>query len=242
MLGIKNVSVSFGKLKALNNVTYQVEAASLNTIIGPNGAGKTTLVNVVSGILHEDSGEIWMEGMKINAFSPSKRAKLGIARTFQIPKPFYNLTGYENIKIGAIFAGENDKKNAEEETERVIKILDLGSIVNKKCKELNTDQLKLIDLGRALVSKPKYMFVDEMGAGLSEHEIIGVSKLIRDIVEREKISIIYIGHVMKLVKELNAPITVFHEGSPIFRGSYTEVVQNKRVVEIYLGDRYAGSN
>ncbi len=241
MLAVENVRKNFGKLAALRDVNLRFEDKSLISIIGPNGAGKTTLVNVITGVLREDQGLIKLDGRLINKLPPNARIKLGVGRTFQIPKPFPNLTVRENIEIGSIFAKKIEKKDIDEEIDRILNLLGLKSLEDKTAGLLNTEQRKMVDLGRALATKPKYLFLDELGAGLAEGEILSLSKLIKKIQSEEGITIIYIGHVMRLVKELDSPIIVFSEGSPIFQGSFEEVVSNTKVIEIYLGDKYAKS-
>ncbi len=239
MLEIKGLRKNFGKLAALNNVNLEFKEGELNAIIGPNGAGKTTLINVVTGVIREDAGIINLNGRKINKLSSYERIRLGINRTFQIPKPFLNLTVIENIKIGAIFSGKANKSQIEEDVERILKLLSLEKFADKTAEELNTEQRKMVDLGRALASKPNYLFIDEIGAGLAEGELFALSNLIKGINKNEGISIIYVGHVMKLVKQLECPIIVFSEGSPILRGSFDEVTTNEEVIKLYLGERYA---
>lgn len=242
MLALRKVWKNFGKLTALKDVSLDFGEKSLTAIIGPNGAGKTTLVNVITGVFQEDSGIIMLDGKQINKLSPNDRVKLGIARTFQIPKPFLNLTVRENVKVGCLFSKRTMKYEIDDEIDEIMKLLGLNSVEEKIAGELNTEERKLVDLGRALASKPRYLFMDEMGAGLAEGEIISLSKLIKKIHIEKEISIIYIGHVMKLVKELESPIIVFSEGSPIFTGKYDEIISNNNVVNIYLGDKYAKSH
>ena len=239
MLSLKGIWKNFGKLTALKNVNIEFQEGSLIAIIGPNGAGKTTLVNVTTGVFREDKGSIIIDNKAINRLSPDHRTKMGISRTFQIPKPFSNLTVRENVKIGGLFSGRANKRKIEEDSDRILGELGLKSMEGKRADDLNTEQRKLVDLGRAIASKPKYLFMDEMGAGLAETEIISLSKRIKKIQAEEGISVIYIGHVMKLVKELDCPIVVFSEGSPIFKGTYDEVMSNDEIIKLYLGDRYA---
>lgn len=242
MLSLRKVWKNFGRLAALRDVSLDFGENNLTAIIGPNGAGKTTLVNVTTGVFREDSGVIMLDAKQINKLSPNDRVKLGIGRTFQIPKPFPNLTVRENVEVGCLFSKRIKKHEIEEEIDEIMHLLGLKSIEGKLAGELNTEERKLVDLGRALASKPRYLFMDEMGAGLAEAEIISLSKLIKGIHKEKEISIIYVGHVMRLVKELESPIVVFSEGSPIFTGTYDEVISNENVVNIYLGERYAKSH
>lgn len=239
-LELKKISKRFGELYALNNVDLKIENKGIKIIIGPNGAGKTTLVNVVSGILKEDSGHIFLKGNKINHLSPHKRARLGIARTFQIPKPFLNLSVYENVLVGALFSGRLNKRDAIERTEEVLKILEISDLANKQARELTSDEMKFVDLGRALAGNPYYLFIDEIGAGLTESEIVELSNKIKKI-EKEGISIVYIGHVMRLVKELGGSVMVFNNGSPMVEGTYEEIINNPEVLKIYFGGEHVKS-
>ncbi len=239
MLVTKGIWKNFGKLSALKDVSIEFKEKGIIAIIGPNGAGKTTLVNVITGALKEDSGKINLDGKEINRLPPHARIRMGISRTFQIPRPFSNLTVLENIRIGSLFSGNSNKREIEEDTERIMKLLGIKSIEGKPAGKLNTEERRLVDLGRSLASRPKYIFIDEMGAGLAEGEVISLSKLIKKIQIEEEMSVIYVGHVMKLVKELESPVAVFSEGSPIFQGSFEEVISNDEIIKLYLGDRYA---
>lgn len=239
MLSLNGIGKKFGKLAALSDVNLDFRDNELNSIIGPNGAGKTTLINVVTGVFREDTGTISLYDKDINKLPSYSRTRLGISRTFQIPKPFLNLTVRENIRVGTLFSGRTTKGEVDEEVDGIMNLLGLEPISERQAEELNTEQRKLVDLGRALASKPKYLFMDEMGAGLAEGEIMTLSKLIKGIHKERGISVIYVGHVMKLVKQLDSPITVFSEGSPIFKGSYDEVTSNEEIIRIYLGERYA---
>ena len=237
---LKKISKKFGELYALKDVDLKIEDEGIKIIIGPNGAGKTTLVNVISGIIREDSGYILLNENKINHLSPHRRAKIGIARTYQIPKPFMNLTVRENILVGALFSGRLKKKDAIQRTEDVLKMLEISNIADKMANELTSDQMKFVDLGRALAGNPKYLFIDEIGAGLTESEIIELSNKIK-LIGKEGISVIYIGHVMRLVKELGGRVIVFNNGSPMIEGTYDDIINNTDVLKIYFGEEHVKS-
>jgi branched-chain amino acid transport system ATP-binding protein len=235
-LVIKNISKSFGKFYALNNINFNVEDNELKIIIGPNGAGKTTFVNVITGVLKEDKGDILLNDKKINHLPSYKRVHLGISRTFQVPSPFFNMTVYENILAGAIFSKRIEKDNILNKVEEILNILEISKLRDIPVKNLPTDQIKMVDFGRALAENPKFLFLDEIGAGLTDKEILDLAYKIKKIKKDFGLSIIYIGHVMRLVKELGGLITVFNNGKILTEGKYNEVLNNSEVRKIYFGE------
>lgn len=235
---VSGLSKSFGGLRVLNDVNFAAMEGKVHAIIGPNGAGKTTFVNVVTGIYRRDSGSITLYGTEISRMPPHRIAKLGIARTFQIPKPFPDLTVMENVLVGHFFGGGRKDKNGIERAMENIKLVGLAGKEDLPARQLTSAQMKFLDLARALSSSPKFIFIDELGAGLSANELSGISDLIRAIRDRG-ISIIYIGHIMRLVRDIAEKVTVFSNGSVLAEGSYTEVTGNPSVKRVYLGDRFA---
>lgn len=237
MLEVRSISKRFGRLQALANVEFQIGSGQIKAIIGPNGAGKTTFVNVLTGSLYPDEGTISLDGSIITRTPPFKRARAGIGRTYQIPKPFLNLTVFENVLLGAIYAGRRNRKDAEVDAARAIDLVGLNAVRNIVTRNLTLEQMKFVDLGRALAAKPKYLFIDELGAGLSESELSKIAQLVRRIVEVGT-SVVYIGHIMRLVSEISHSVVVFNEGKNIFEGTYEEASTDPQILRIYLGDQF----
>ena len=237
MLTAENISKSFGGVKVLNGLDFAFNSGEMHVVIGPNGAGKTTFVNVMTGVYRNDSGRIFLDGSDISKVPPHRRTRRGIARTFQIPKPFMNLTVKENAMIGSQFAAREGKEEAVSDATKNLTLVGLGDKTNVLAKSLTSAQMKLLDLARAISGKPRYLFVDELGAGLSRTEIDGVVDLMHKINEGG-ICIIYIGHVMNLVRKLGGTVTAMSEGRVISRGTYQEVVKDPEVLKVYLGEDY----
>ncbi|MFP3178000.1 MAG: ABC transporter ATP-binding protein [Thermocladium sp.] len=240
MLKIDKVSKKFGQLVALNNIDLDIQNGELKVIIGPNGAGKTTLINIVTGILVPDSGRILFNGIDITNESPHRRARLGLARTCQIPRPFFDLTVLENVYLGARYAGGLTQGEAMKQAKEAIEMVGLSGVSNALVRNLTTAQMKMMSLARALSQKPKAIFIDELGAGLSEGELAGLIGLIKRINDMG-ITVVYVGHIMRVVKQLSSGknIVVLNAGSKIFEGTYEAAVSNPEIIKIYLGDKYA---
>ncbi|MFP3228260.1 MAG: ABC transporter ATP-binding protein [Caldisphaera sp.] len=240
MLEIKSLTKTFGKLRAVDNFNMEVEKGEVKALIGPNGAGKTTVVNLVTGVLLPDNGRIRLDNHCLLKLAPYKRIKVGISRTYQIPKPYLNLTVLENVLVSSYFGaglkGEEAVSNAIES----LKFVGLYSMANKSAKELNSEQQKLLDFARALSIRPKYIMIDEIGAGLGISEQEEIASKIREL-GKKGLGVIYIGHLMKMVKAVSDTVVVMNEGKKIFEGSYEDAVNNEEVIKIYLGERHAKS-
>ncbi|WP_292320083.1 ABC transporter ATP-binding protein [Caldisphaera sp.] len=240
MLEIVSLTKTFGKLRAVDNFSMEVEKGEVKALIGPNGAGKTTVVNLVTGVLSPDSGRIRLDNHCLLKLPPHKRIKTGISRTYQIPRPYPNLTVLENVLVSSYFGaglkGEEAISNAIES----LKFVGIYNMAEKKAKELNSEQQKLLDFARALSVKPKYIMIDEIGAGLGISEQEEIASKIREL-GRKGYGVIYIGHLMKMVKAVSDTVVVMNEGKKLFEGTYEEAVNNEEVIKIYLGERYAKS-
>lgn len=230
-----NLHKSFGEMIVLDGIDFEFNPGEMHAIIGPNGAGKTTFVNVMTGVYRLDDGKISLDGKTITRMKTYRRTRAGIGRTFQIPKPFMDLTVMENVLIGAYFGSG---KNAADGKKMAAKNLELVGLAGKErslARELTSAQMKFLDLARALSGSPKYLFIDELAAGLSQTELDNVAGLIQQINE-SGVCVIYIGHVMHLVKKLGGVVTAMNAGKKIASGSYEEVANQPEVQRVYLGD------
>lgn len=237
----KNVSKSFGSLEALQHVDFQIFQGEILGLIGPNGAGKTTFVNVITNI-YPFVGDGWIKfkNITINGLPPFKTARLGIARTYQIIKPFLNLTVGENIAIGAIFGREDTVRSmhdVEKEVERQIDFLNLDVTKDTLVESLNIVDRKKMDLAKALAAHPDLLIVDEVMAGLNSKD---VDQMIETILKINAlgISILCIEHIMKAIMSISHRIMVFQNGAKIAEGNPTEIVNDKNVITAYLGSKY----
>ena len=235
----ENLSKSFGKLKALDEVSLNLDKSEVLGLIGPNGSGKTTFINVVSGVYSSEGGKIYLDGISLNGLQPYKLCKIGVSRTFQTPKPFATLTVEENLKTAAHFGNRGKKVDPRKESsivEEILQMLDLNELSNKQASSLNSFQKKMLDLGRALSTKPKILLLDELAAGLNLEEMQKVKKLI-DHLKDTGVSIIVVEHIMKFIRDVADRVVVLNMGKKIYDGDFRGAADDDTVKEVYLGKR-----
>jgi branched-chain amino acid transport system ATP-binding protein len=220
---------------ALDGVNIKVDKGELVGIIGPNGAGKTTLYNCVTGFYPPTSGRVFFDGKDVTGLPSHKLCRMGMARTFQIPRPFMSMTLLENVMVGALGAGMS-LREAKEKAKEIVSFLKLEEQANKPISKLNFNYRRRCELARALATNPKLLMLDETFAGLNPSEIDEMVKLVRKIHE-SGVTIMLTEHVMKVVMSLAERIVVLHQGRVIAEGLPREVVNDSRVVEAYLGQR-----
>jgi branched-chain amino acid transport system ATP-binding protein len=241
MLEGERITKRFGGLTALNNVDFDVDKGAIAGLIGPNGAGKTTLFNVISGALPSTSGVIEFEGRKITGLKPHRICKLGIARTFQTPKPFPNMTVLENVLAAALFGCTKDKGffDVKQELNQILKKFELAEKCAIPACSLAAFQQRLLEVVRALSTKPKLLLLDEVMAGLNPTETRQMLEIIRELRDNDGVTIFMIEHNMRAVMEAADRIMVLHHGVKIAEGTPQEVAKNAEVIEAYLGEAYA---
>jgi branched-chain amino acid transport system ATP-binding protein len=242
LLEVLNVTKRFGGIVALKNVSLKIERGERVAIVGPNGSGKTTLFNVINGVYKPDEGRVLFEGVDITDLPAYRRAHLGIARAFQIPRPFPNITVRESVAIGALFGSYYGRIGVREALEIADEKLKLVNLYDKRFEltgRLTVPELKLLELARALASKPKLLLLDEIVAGMPPAMVDHLVLLVRRVADEEDIAVAtLVEHVMRAVVRFAERVIVLHLGSKILEGSPEEVLRNPLMEEIYLGRRW----
>jgi branched-chain amino acid transport system ATP-binding protein len=237
LLEIKGICKNFGGVRALENVEIIVEENERLGLIGPNGSGKTTLLNIISGTLRQDSGEIIFNGEKISNMPTYKRAEKGIARTFQVPRPFPSLTVLNNVLVPLTFVSKRwrNRTDAIDKAEEILRSVGLGSKLGVYPKELTQVEMRKLELARALALNPRLLLLDEVMAGLTSGEILEVLDLLKKLNERG-ITIIMVEHIMSAVMNFCERIVVLNNGSKIAEGEPGEIRGSEAVVKAYFGE------
>ena len=253
ILKLEDVHMSFGKVTALSGVNLEVRKGEIHSIIGPNGAGKTVMMNCINGLYKPQEGNIYYKGRKINSLRPSKRAELGISRTFQKLELFGGMTVLDNIRLGrhvhlrsgiisgSIYVGKTKKEELSSRKfieEEIIDLLEIESIRDKPAHMLPYGLQKRVELGRALALNPELILLDEPLAGLNLEEVEDMARFILDINEEErwKITCILVEHDMGVVMDISHKVNVLNFGNQIMDGTPEAVQANPAVIKAYLGE------
>ncbi|MHB1404473.1 MAG: ABC transporter ATP-binding protein [Desulfitobacteriaceae bacterium] len=240
ILQASGVTRYFGGVAAIDGVDFGVKKGEIFGLIGPNGAGKTTLLNMISGIHPLSKGEIKFKGEVISGKKPWDIAKSGIARTFQIVKPFNGMTVRENVAVGALFGHVGKPsalKVALEQADRTLEFVQLDHKRNSLASEMTLAQRKRLELARALAMEPELLLLDEVMAGLNLKEVAEIMELIKKINE-SGVTILIIEHVMKVIMEISDQVLVLYYGRKVALDKPQAISVNPKVIEIYLGERY----
>jgi branched-chain amino acid transport system ATP-binding protein len=235
MLKLVNVTKKFGELVAVNDLSFEVDAGQIFGIAGPNGAGKSTVYNLITGF-YPFEGRIEFEGRDIAGRQPHQIAKLGIARTFQIPQTFPSLTVEQSVGVGNRFGARGRLDTAY--IEEILEFMELTPVRGEPTGQLNLLDKKRLMMGAALATRPKILMLDEPMAGSNTNEIKALMDSIRRINQEMGITIIIIEHFMKVLTELTSALLIIETGTKICLGDPEKVVNEPEVIECYLGDSY----
>lgn len=238
LLKVSNISKRFGGIVAVNNLSFEIHEGETVGFIGPNGAGKSTVVNMLSGYLAADSGRIEMNGVNITRMKPYQRTHLGLSRTYQIPRPFPELTALTSVAASALCGKKRINQSFEDamvEATHYLEFVGLFSKRNILARDLTFYELRMLELARSLATTPKLLFIDEVMAGLNPGEANKAVQLIARAKNDFGITIFWIEHVMAVLMEAADRIIAINYGEKLTEGTPDEVVNNEQVIEAYLG-------
>jgi branched-chain amino acid transport system ATP-binding protein len=236
ILTANKLSKSFGGLMAVGDLSFELEKGGILALIGPNGAGKTTVFNCLSGFLPLDEGEVYLEDRKLDGLQPFQICQMGMARTFQIAKPFLTISVLDNVMVGAL-SKEKSTSKAKKKSLEIIEFIGLSSWTHQEAQGLPLPLRKRLELARALATQPKVLLLDEVMAGLNPTEVDELIALLKEV-NRQGVSIFLIEHVMRGVMALSKRVIVINYGIQIAEGSPEEVVKDQQVIEAYLGKEF----
>ena len=237
LLEVKGLTKHFGGLRAVHDLSFQVNAGEILGLIGPNGAGKTTAFNLIAGFIRPTAGQILLEGEDLVGMKPYAVTRRGIARTFQIVKPFKKLPVLENVALAA-FLRFRSRSEAESEARNVLERMGLGSKLSAAASDLTLSEQKRLEMARALATRPKLLLLDEPMSGLNATEIEQATRLVTDICQ-EGVTVIWVEHVLKAIMIASHRVVVISQGQKIADSSPHQVVNNPAVISAYLGKRPA---
>jgi len=239
VLTIANINKKFGRVIVAEGISFEVKKGEALGIVGPNGAGKSTLLNLINGTETLDSGEIICEGNSLNGLSPAVRNHKGIARTFQIPKPFAEMTVYENVLVGSTFQGKKVSHSVRNELAiHAIERAGLTQYFNIPAGKLRLLDRKRLELARALACQPNILLLDEIAGGLTDSELPILLEIVRDL-NKSGVTIVWIEHIVHALVSVVDRLMCIAGGRVIAIGQPQDVLADSKVIELYLGSDFA---
>lgn len=240
LLEVSGISKRFGGVQAVKDLSFHLNSGEILGLLGPNGAGKTTAFNMVAGFFRPDSGTIRFDGEALQGQRPWDVCRAGIARTFQLSKPFGGLTAIENIMVGG-FARITDRTKVRDAAEDIIDFLDMRAKRDVDAHDLTAFDRRKLELGRALATQPRLLLMDEVVAGATPSEAGEMVQLVKKVRDRG-ITVLIVEHVMKVIMGLSDRVIVMDNGQLIADGRPEEVVRQPAVLKAYFGERYVDAS
>ena len=234
ILEFRDVNAGYGRVRILDDLSFSVEEGQVFGVIGPNGSGKTTMFNALLGLIKSSSGAIIFDGVDITRFSSNMRCKMGLGRTFQIPRPFENMSLYENVLVAAVHGASNNERFARELALSSLKQMGLYEKREVRAGELTLLDRKRLEIARALGTAPKLLLLDEVAAGLTDAEVKDMMKLVADL-KASGHSIVWIEHIIETMVGSTDRLMCMAEGRCVAIGDPREVIGSKEVQRLYLG-------
>ncbi|MFI2361342.1 ABC transporter ATP-binding protein [Promicromonospora sp. NPDC019610] len=242
LLRLTGVAKRFGRVVTARDVSFEVSAGEALGLVGPNGAGKTTLLDVVAGTLRADAGTVTLDGQDVTRLGAAARADRGVARSYQVPRPFSGLTVYENVLVGASFAGRRHggagarsaARDARDRAWHALEVTDLTGAANTPSGSLRLLDRKRLEVARALATGPRLLLLDEIAGGLTDRELPQVVDLVRRLRD-DGVAVVWIEHVLHALLDVVDRLLCLAAGEVIAQGDPHEVIRSPQVVEVYLG-------
>ncbi|MFH0299137.1 ABC transporter ATP-binding protein [Bradyrhizobium sp. 31Argb] len=235
ILEVKDLSKRFGGLTATKNVSFSLEPGELTGILGPNGAGKTTLFNLLTGFIAADTGSVLFEGQELRGLAPHKIVNRGVARTFQLTRPFLGMTVLENVVVACLSPRAREAHDKEARAQELLDQVGLGVKAREPVETLPYGDLRRLEIARALATKPDLLLLDEPFAGLGSSEIEPLAQLIKRLHREQKLTILLIEHKLREFMALVSRVIAIDFGEIIAIAPPAEIVRNPRVIEAYIG-------
>ncbi len=236
ILSAENLTKSFGGLAAVKDVSFEIQEGEILGLIGPNGAGKTTLFNLLSGAFRADRGSVLFAGEPVGHLSAPHRCNHGLVRTFQVVKPFGNLTVLQNVMVGS-FLRTPDPGLAQVRALEVMELVGLAHRRDQVARSLTVSDRKRLEVARALATRPRLLLLDEVMAGLNPTELLQMLEILKRIRD-QGVTLLVIEHIMAAILTISERILVLHHGEKIAEGAPKAVASDKRVIDAYLGEEY----
>ncbi|TAM76301.1 ATP-binding cassette domain-containing protein [bacterium] len=229
ILAVEHLVKRFGGFRALDGVGFTLNAGEILGLVGPNGSGKTTCINVISGIYRPDGGRVLLDGHAAGGLPSHRLVRLGVNRTFQVPKPFLAFTVRENVEIAVAYG-----RDPHADPREFIAFAGLGDVVERQAATLNSAQQKMLDLARALSTRPRLLLVDELAAGLNPSELEVVAEKLISLTHLG-IALVVVEHLLGFIDRIAHRVVVMNAGRDIFHGGLGEASRDPQVIEVFLG-------